>query len=54
VKINAMQVTSISSDTYKVTADMATSNGEYFETFIVKTTLEGPMITDHYTIRPAG
>jgi hypothetical protein len=50
------KIASISSDknadgTYKVTADVITPKGEYFETFRVENGPYGYQISDHYTIK---
>ncbi|MBV8489362.1 MAG: hypothetical protein JO199_02440 [Candidatus Eremiobacteraeota bacterium] len=37
--------------TYKVTADVTTSNGEYYITFTVAPGPGGLQITDHYAIK---
>jgi hypothetical protein len=50
-KIGDVRSTPDGSGNYKVTADVTTSNGEYYETFTIEPGPNGLMITDHYTIK---
>jgi hypothetical protein len=50
-KINSVDGVKNSDGSYKVTADVSTAEGEYFETFTVKNGPYGLQISDHYTIK---
>jgi hypothetical protein len=49
--INTIDASENSDGTYKVTADVTTSQGEYFETFQVEKGPYGLQISDHYAIK---
>jgi pyruvate/2-oxoglutarate dehydrogenase complex dihydrolipoamide acyltransferase (E2) component len=51
-RITSVNSAKNSDGSYKVTADVQTPNGEYFETFTVENGPSGLQISDHYAIKP--
>ena len=51
-KVNSVTSTKNSDGSFKVSADIQTPTGEYFETFTVQTGANGLQITDHTAIKP--
>ena len=51
-KITSINTTKNDDGSYKVTADIQTQSGEYFETFKVENGPNGMQISDHYAIKP--
>ncbi len=51
-KITSINAVKNADGTYKVTADIQTQSGEYFETFTVENGPNGMQISDHYAIKP--
>lgn len=51
-KITSINAVKNDDGTYKVTADIQTQSGEYFETFTVENGPNGMQISDHYAIKP--
>jgi hypothetical protein len=51
-KITSLRTTPVDGGKYRVAADIATSSGEYFETFTLEPGPQGLMIVEHTAIKP--
>lgn len=51
-KVTSVTSTKNGDGSFKVSADIQTPTGEYFETFTVQTGSNGLQITDHTAIKP--
>lgn len=51
-QIESIRSASVGPQQYQVTADVQTTNGEYYVTFTVEAGPSGLQITDHYSIKP--
>jgi len=51
-RILSVRPASAGGEQYKVTADVTTSSGEYYITFMLQPGTGGLQITDHYAIKP--
>jgi hypothetical protein len=50
--IESIREANLGAQQYQVTADVQSSNGEYFVTFTLEQSPLGLQITDHYSIKP--
>ena len=51
-KVTSVRTSSLDGGRYKVSADIATPTGEYFETFTLEPGPSGLVIVDHTAIKP--
>jgi hypothetical protein len=51
-KIESIRSENAGAQAYRVTADVLTTSGEYYETFTVEDGPSGLQITEHYAIKP--